>query len=456
MTPGAQGPGDELATPAPAEKGPSDESLIFMTHMPGVTVPPRPANLVEQDESLKRLSDDLAAKEQAKAEAEAAAQDPDRAKANRRRPGLTGRLMEGAGRGALERTLEAGRKSSSSSGGISQMFHRAETRSVAGVAGRPQTDPFIPQLPAALLQPFRMGSLSALAGGAAMLAVAAILLELSPLVGFLALAVTLIELSALRLRCVRELARSHDALSWPDVGEVLSAIPTSIVLFLLWLGPAAAVGSLALPASAWDANEPGGLRARIERVWRPPAWAPETLPGDVKPPEPLGRQTLLRVEALIGDVHGDDGRTSTAVAHDLREGAVSRLRRLIIPPEPSAAGIAARVLLAGGLFLFPMALLAAAVLRSVYAAAHLPLLLRAILRAPGAYLIVALGLGGADLALLLFAIAGAPPLHGVLGPVLGHLAWGVGLALLAAFLLVSTSALLGRFYRSYAPDLAWE
>ena len=103
-----------------------------------------------------------------------------------------------------------------------------------------------------------------------------------------------------------------------------------------------------------------------------------------------------------------------------------------------------------------MALLAAATLRSAYAAAHLPLLLRGILRAPAGYLVTVIGLGFADLALLLVAIVAGPPLHEALGPVLGHLAHVSAFALLAALLLVSTSALLGRFYRSYSYELAWE
>ena len=443
-------PGD-LATPVPQGGGSQDESMIFMTHMPGTTVPPRPAPLVEQDQSLKKLSDDLAEKERIKAGGEPAP----KPKTGRGR-GLTGRLMEGAGRGALERTLEAGRKSGGS-GGISQMFLRAETRSVAGVT-RPKTPDFFPQLPGALLQPLRGDSLGAVLGGAAMLAVAGVLFELSPLVGFLALTVVLLELSALRLRSVRELAHGHDALSWPDVGEVLAAVPTAIVLLALCLGPALAVGSLALPEGAWDEAQPAGLRSRLERVWRPaPAPPPAgALPGE-SAPEPLGRQALLRLEAVLGTPPAaPDPRTPPEVARDLRDRGLDHVRALLLPADPTPAGRGARALLLLGLLVFPMALLAAAVLRSAYAAAHLPLLLRGVMRAPMSYLVVAGAFAVADLALLLLLILPGPALQGALGPVPGHLLSVLAFSLAASVMLVVTSALLGRFYRAFAFELGWE
>ena len=446
---GVAGPG-ELATPRP-DDGHSDESMIFMTHMPGVSVPPRPAGLVEQDQALKKLSDDLAEKERQKTEG-TEGQAPQGRRTGRK--GITGRLMEGAGRGALERTLEAGRKSSGGSGGISQMFLRAETRSVAGVQ-RPKTPSFLPQLPGALLQPFRGGSLGAWLGGAAMLAVTALLFELSPLVGLLALAVVLIELAALRLRAVRELAHGHDALSWPDVGEVLAAIPTALLLLALWIGPALALGSLALPPDAWDPAQPAGLRSRVFRAWRP-APMPPAAPGGEPAAEPLGRQALLRLEAVLGTPPaGSDPRSPAQVANDLRERGLTHLRAIVLPEAPTAAGLGARALLLVGMFLFPMAVLAAAVLRSAYAAAHLPLLLRGILRAPGAYLLVVAGFALADLALLLLLLVPSAALQAALG-MPGHLLAVALFALGAAGLLVSTSALLGRFYRSYAYELGWE
>jgi hypothetical protein len=196
----------------------------------------------------------------------------------------------------------------------------------------------------------------------------------------------------------------------------------------------------------------------VERLWRP---APAPLPPGAAPgavaPEPLGRQALLRLEAVLGTPPpAPDPRQPGQVAAELRDRTLEHVRAVLVPSAPTPLGLAARALLLLGALVFPMALLAAAVLRSTYAAAHLPLLLRGILRAPGAYLVVVLAFTLADLGLVLLLVLPGPALQAALGAVPGHLVSVALFSLAAAASLVATSALLGRFYRSYAYELGWE
>ena len=433
--------------------------------MPGVSVPPRPAGF-DHDADLARLA--------AKLKGEDTDEDTD---ADEKKPAkrgrdeanqtltmrLAGKLGVAAGKGALERTLEAGRKAST--GGMSQMFHRVETRNVAvaGVATvktRPQTPGFAALFPGALLAPLRKGSLPAIIGGIAMLTVALLMLELSPLLGLVALAVAGVELLALRLKYVRDSAHGKDNLLWPEWSEVLSALPmfpAALVVFL----PALVVGLLALGGGVWDSSQPGSIPARAKRMLSagdPSAPSETALPGATEERVLFGRTGLVMLEAAIGSPRaGYDARTPEQIAQDVRATGLKRLQRWLVPTsETEPLGLAARALGWLALLVFPMGLLAVAKLESGYAALHAPLLVRSILRTALHYPVVVIFFLVQDVVIVMTALNSQPFFQAKLGSLGGHLA-AVGCVSIAVVVLpVITGSLLGRFYRSHANELGWE
>ena len=403
--------------------------------MPGVSVPPRPAGF-DHDADLARLA--------AKLKGEDTDEDTD---ADEKKPAkrgrdeanqtltmrLAGKLGVAAGKGALERTLEAGRKAST--GGMSQMFHRVETRNVA-VAG------------------------VAIIGGIAMLTVALLMLELSPLLGLVALAVAGVELLALRLKYVRDSAHGKDNLLWPEWSEVLSALPAFPAALVVFL-PALVVGLLALGGGVWDSSQPGSIPARAKRMLSagdPSAPSETALPGATEERVLFGRTGLVMLEAAIGSPRaGYDARTPEQIAQDVRATGLKRLQRWLVPnSETEPLGLAARALGWLALLVFPMGLLAVAKLESGYAALHAPLLVRSILRTALHYPVVVIFFLVQDVVIVMTALNSQPFFQAKLGSLGGHLA-AVGCVSIAVVVLpVITGSLLGRFYRSHANELGWE
>jgi hypothetical protein len=432
--------------------GDDDSELVFVTHMPGVSVPPRPKEF-EHDEDLARLA--------AKLRGEDAEKDEANSTLTMRLVQGAGKLGRAAGKGAWERTLEASRKSS---GGMSQMFHRVETRNVAGVVNvvKPKTPSFGSLFAGALVAPLRKGSLPAILGGTAMLALAVLLLELSLVLGLICLLVAGVELMALRVKFVREVAHGRDELVWPEWSEVLAALP-AYPAALVVLAPPLIVGLLALGDSAWDKSQPGSVPRRAALLLSPgddraPPSEEDLAPLSEEERILFGRTGLIMLEAAIGSPRdGYDPRTPEQIAVDVRERGLDRVQRWLIPSGGlSTLGMVAWALGLMGLIAFPMGLLAVAKLESGYAAFHVPLMIRSMLRTALHYPVVVIFFLVQDMVLLMALLGAQPFFQAKLGSLLGHLAAVGFVSALVVILPVVSGSLLGRFYRSHANELGWE
>lgn len=448
----------------PVAQSDSDDELIFMTHAPGATVAPRP--MLEAQVEVKAFEERLKAKEDEKKAAEKAEADAKAEKA-RRRAGTGGvarparesaeparassarvrlvegaaRLSEGAGMGAIARTLHAARGTTS--------------------APEAPAPAFWPSVPGALLCPLRRGSLAALLGGTILLFGCLLLIEVSPRVGLVACAVAALELIALRVRWIRDAAGGKDDASWPSWADVVGSFPLHAAACFV-LAPAIILALAAYGPKRWDATHDASVPARIGRVWSPPtegAVLPDGTPAPGAPPDQLGRHALGMLGSLVGPARPADEvdrRDARELARDLQDASLARLRTLVSLEGLPPISMVWRGLLVLGLVSFPMALLAAARLKSAYVPLYPPVLLRGVLRGPIAYtLVVAVWL--ACVAAVLTALLFLPGvLHARLATLLAHAGW----ALVVAALVVTTSlvhgALLGRFYRSHSHQLGWE
>lgn len=451
---GATPPGGEVRTP----RAPSDsaEELVFMSHAPGASVAPRQIAQIQQE--VRDFEEKLKQKEEEKQRAE----EEERRKAEERsrrakertrqvtRPAASTaqstagsfvegavRISEGAGMGALARAVHAARGES---------------------AAPERAPPFWPSLPGALLAPVRRASLSAVVSGVALLAVALLLIEVSPRVGLLALAVAGLELIALRVRWIRDAAGGKDDASWPAWSDVVGSLPLAAAATFV-LAPAVALAMVAYGPGIWDARNPASVPARAARVWSPPTEADLEAEGGSDAPDTLGRHVLGMLDAVVGQGRPAatlDRRTSRELAKDVAAATHLRLDRLTTLEGLPATSLAWRGLLLVGLYLVPMALLAASRLKSAYAALYPPVLLRGVLRGPAAYLVALTTwviLQGAMLAAVLLLPA---LLHGKLDPFVAHLLWALVTSAIAVGGAVVHGAILGRFYRSHAQALGWE
>lgn len=486
-------PGGNLDAAPPAAASESDDDLVFMTHAPGATVMPRQVS--EADKEVEEFRERLRARQQADKEKAEAAEKAEKDKAERRkgtapRPRSTaapsregappparerpsaqtpaaagardvadaarggsmgrrfvegaGRISEAAGVGAIQRTLQAGR------GG-----------QATNPAGAPS---FWGSIPGALAAPVRAGSIGAALGATLLLALALLAVEVSPPVGLLACAAIGLELAALLVKHVRETGGGRDDAVWPTFAEVAGGSMAWIAAGLV-VAPGIALALAVAGASAWDMSNPGSFPARAGRVWSPPAevshaTVDEDLPGgEARVPDALGRHALAMLVAAVGPARAaaeGDTRGARELAASLAASARARAEALRPAPEASALSFAWRGLLVIGLLLHPIALIACARLKSAYAALHLPMLLRAVLRAPVAYAVVVLA-WLAHVGLLLAALLLLPDaLHARLAPAQAHLAWVAAVALVGGPGSLVTASLLGRFYRSQAHRLAWE
>ncbi|MEZ6185618.1 MAG: hypothetical protein R3F62_11485 [Planctomycetota bacterium] len=448
--------------PSPIDAPPSDDSLIFVTHMPGASVPPRIADEFEHDPTLQKLRSDLAEKDKDKAE-------PGDRQAYERRGSLTQRLAEGAtrigeaaGRGALERTLAASRRQKHGAGsGISQIFQRSpaldRTTETLGVGSHPAPASFVSELPGAFVTPFRGANLPSVLGCAGLLWISLVFLELSA-IGFAAMAIAAIQLTALRMKCVRDEAAGKDEVRWPEWGEwfaAVAAFPGVLVLLL----PAVVLGLLSVDG-ALDAKRPTSVQGRVSAMLHPGDAVAKDNPAAVLDEEEsaaIGRRVLTILEAAVGSPDpAAPVQAPAEMARDLRKAALFRMLNLVLPREVNGAGIVARVLFLGWLVLFPMAFLAASKLRSAYAALHVPFLLRSILCAPLNYAILVALFLLADVVVFVGFTAGIGALYGSLPPLPAHALGVLLVSVVVVATLVATSSALGRFYRANALELAWD
>jgi hypothetical protein len=460
--------------------GSGGDSLLFATHAPGAIVGPRSPDVMERDEDMKRIVENLKKDEEKKknqeederrAEEEAQRKEEERAQRARereeararrergdpepaKRPSPVAALAENAGTGAAARarTREA----------ASHAISSKQTSSRARVA----LPAFLTTLPGALARPFHPSSYLPLLGGVLMLATALLLLELSPLVGVIACTVAAVELLALRVRYIRDSAEGVDALHWPEWSELFAAISIyPCVLALLF--PAALLGALAVGSTAWSSDDPSSIPGRCERAWDTVRENPTqagSLPGQqllaseaLLPQETMGRTSLRVMQALIGDPAEDvAGTNPQELATSLSDVSKQRARQVFLLEGAGGLGIVARGLALAGLLLLPMSLLAAAKLKSAYAALHLPMVVRSIARTLPEYLVVVGALvvqTGALLASLLLLPA---LLVGTLSPFPAHLVTVAVFSLLGVSLPVITGGVMGRFYRVRNRQLGWE
>ena len=108
-------------------------------------------------------------------------------------------------------------------------------------------------------------------------ALALLMLELSPFLGLLACAVAGAELVALLVRLMRDSCAGRSKVAWPDVGSVFSALlPFAVTMLLLVPGVALTVVATGAPSVRGD----GSILERGKRILTP---VPEgqSLPDDV-------------------------------------------------------------------------------------------------------------------------------------------------------------------------------
>lgn len=441
-----------------------------MTHAPGSIVPPRELEGINVDDSF-------AGKVLGKFGLKPGKKDP-----AAEGPGLTGRLArgaaEGTGRGAFDRAMQASRRSAAR-GGAPRPAPQAPPKpewsdktwagqNIQAAGGTPRvvtaapTEPapppaepsFLASVPGALALPFR--GLGVVLVHIIIVALALLLLELSPPLGVLASGVAFLQVVALRVRVVRESSAGRDKVGWPDIGALFSAL-VPYVAAGLWALPAAGLCVAAYaPHGALRADSPASLQQRVRRLVNP---LPRPGEGEAEPPSVrFGQGTYLMLEALVGVVDreglGAPRRPTEAVVRELSRSARARLTALVDGARASGVGIAARAAAAAAFLFFPMAFLCAVRLRSAYAAWHVPLVLRSVLRVLGPYLIVLFAFA-AQLGLTAAALFFLPERLVALGPG-GHFAWVGSVAAAFVALPLVTADLSGRLYRSRQLTLGWD
>ncbi|MGE0708128.1 MAG: hypothetical protein AB7N76_00675 [Planctomycetota bacterium] len=287
---------------------------------------------------------------------------------------------------------------------------------------------------------------------AAMVTLALLLYELSPPLGLLAFVLAAIELVSLRTRMVRDACAGRDRVSWPEASEVAPSAGLALAAALLLLP-----GMLCLGADwgrpAFDRASSTSLLARAKRLVQPTVAA---LPGEKQGERSFGHNTLLALEALVARAPGDPLRPTADVARDLQTAVAARARWLARLDPQRPFGAAGRALFVLGFLLYPMALLAAIRLRSVYAAIYLPIVLRSSLQVPGAYSLVLVAYIAYWAAVTGAALFLPTVLREQLGAGGGHVAWALAVGVTLVFAKMVLSGLLGRLYRSRQLSLGWD
>jgi hypothetical protein len=441
-----------VATPAPVDAG-EDESLVFMTHAPGAIVPPREEFNASDSFAGKILGKFGIA--QAKDEAEGEASKT-----------LSGRIakgaVEGAGRGALDRALTASKRSKDRQEAWANKSWAGQNVAAPGapqvVTGSPaggasaqgDSGGFLASVLGAFMAPLRGLPVTIIT--IIMVAMALLMLELSPPLGLVACLISLAVLVSLRVQLVREACAGRTRVLWPSLGSFAAAWLPYLAAGLLVV-PTLGLALAAYGSPAWTPAAESSVPARAQRLIQPKA-SLDTKGEGVH----LGHNTYAMLEAVIGEV-GRDGppsrsRPTAEVARGVRDAALARGRTLVDVKAAAPLGLAARALALLTLIYAPMALLCAVRLRSAYAALHAPLILRSVARtAPGYLLVVVgfavqLGLLGAALVLLpgLIAPSGAG----------GHAVWVMAVATALVVPPMVLADFLGRLYRANQIALGWD
>lgn len=314
----------------------------------------------------------------------------------------------------------------------------------------PLEDPsFLSLVPGAFATPFRGGLVTLL--HVLLVALALFLLEITPPIGLAAILLVSVELLGFRTRLVLDSCAGRQKVRWPSARELGATILIGIAASLWCLVPALGLGLGAWGRPAFETGSQTSLVARAQRLGNP------LVPGEEDPEaHGFGHHTLLQLEALSAPRLGAVERSSAEVTRDLQAGARQTLTSLVDLDRASPLGLAARAILLLGFLVYPMTILCAVRLRSVYAAIYPPIVLRAALTAPGSYLFVLIATLAFAAGLGAGALLGLPALHAALGQGVGHLVW---IAALAAYVVsghMVLAGLLGRVYRSHEHTLCWE
>jgi hypothetical protein len=431
-----------VATPTSSAPQTEDSQLVFMSHAPGAgSLPPR---VVQVDESLAgKVLGKLART------------------VDSRKKGDTGRGS--AGVGALKRALQANDQSKARK--RKQKRERSVDETLEGASkhiddhdppevlvgqSTPEQDPsFLSLLPGAVATPFRGWLVTLL--HTLLVALTLFLLEISPPMGLAAVILVTVELLGFRTRLVQDACAGRTQVRWPSAGELGATILIGIAAGIWCLLPALGLGLGAWGRPAFETGSQTSLVARAQRLGNP------KVPGEGDPDKRgFGHHTLLELEALTTPSLGPVERSSAEVTRDLQAGARDSLRALVDVDRASPLGLAARVFLILGFLVYPMTILCAVRLRSVYAAIYPPIVLRAALTAPGAYLVVLLGTLAFAAGAVAGAVLGLPALHAALGQGIGHLVWILGQATYLVVGHMVLAGLLGRVYRSHQLALGWD
>lgn len=311
--------------------------------------------------------------------------------------------------------------------------------------GGPPDPSFASLLPGALTLPFRGAPLAIV--HAVIVTLALLLLELSPPLGLVACALAVLELFSLRTKLVRDACAGRDRVAWPEVSELAGSAAIAGAASLL-LAPALVVALLGWGEGAVDPDSTGSLVARAKRIAKPVA--------DPKLQRSFGQNTLLSLEALVASELPEPGRKPVQIAESVQRSFLERAEQLALLEGAGGLGLAARALFLLGFLLFPMAVLAATRLRSVYAALYMPIVVRSCLLTPGTYLLILLSwaLYWGSVAAIVFLLPGV--LRAQLGAGAGHLAWAGLVGLQVAGGAMVLASLLGRLYRSRQLVLGWD
>jgi hypothetical protein len=403
---------------------------MFMTHAPGAVVPPRKERKVVSDSFAGRLLGSFGLGRKKKKPPEAV-----------------------GGGGPPGRGLDAGPPVEKKPGwedkswAAQQIKHDAGPQVVtAATTTAPATPGFLRLALAAFGTPLR-GFQVALVH-VVIVALALLMLELSPFLGLLACAVAGAELLALLVRLMRDACAGREIVAWPDVGSMASAL-LPVAATALLVVPGVVLTAVAFGPSATEGDS--SIAARAKRILAPIPQG-ETLPDDAA----LGHSTLLMLEAAMGVVDASGApaptRSTQAVAEAIEASAKIRLADLLDVGSASPAGLAARLTLLLGLLACPLALLCAVRTQSAASALHLPLLVRSSVRVAGPILFVSAFF--AVQAVLTLGVLVALPAH-VRGTA-GHVVWVSALAVLLVCLPMIKADLLGRIYQAHQVTLAWD
>lgn len=430
----------DVATPTGANTAESSQ-LLFMSHAPGAgKLAPRVETDVDESLAGKVLGR-LAARVDGKRGDQRDGRGTAGVSALRRAMAANSRGAQGRSKRkapSVDETLEGASK---------HVGGEAPPVVVVGEAAPVRDPSFLSLMPGAFATPLRGWLVTLL--HTLMIALAMFLLELSPPLGLAACLLATIELLGFRTRLVQDACAGRAKVRWPEASELGATLLIAFVASLWCLLPAVGFGLASWGKPAFYTGGSTSLVMRAQRLVNPkPAVAVEGAA--------FGHHTLLELEALSAPEFGTAERTSAEVTRDLQTGVGQTFRAVIDLDRASPLGLVARILLLAGFLVYPMTILCAIRLRSVYAAVYPPIVIRSALTAPGAYLIVLILTLTYAAGALAGAFLGLPALHAALGSGPGHLVW---ILLQAGYLVIGhmvLAGLLGRVYLSHKLAFGWD